>query len=66
MQLVVNRLKLFEEIDRYFEEPDPELELRFASLMHSVKSLISLEKQQYQNPILTSLLYTLVSESVDC
>lgn len=60
--LVISRLKLFQEVEEYFESPQEEMEIRMDNLIKNVKEeMTSEEPNVKKGSALNSLLYTLVS-----
>lgn len=60
--LVVNRLKIFEEVERYFQSPSEVVERIFEEFIEDLK--MEMKSSVLGNSELISLLYTLVSGSI--
>lgn len=60
--LVVNRLKIFEEVERYFQSPSEVVERIFEEFIEDLK--MEMKSSVLRNSELISLLYTLVSGSI--
>lgn len=62
MLLVVNRLKIFEEVERYFQSPSEVVDRIFEEFIEDLK--MEMKSSVLRNSELISLLYTLVSGSI--
>lgn len=60
--LVVNRLKIFEEVERYFQSPSEVVDRIFEEFIGDLK--MEMKSSVLGNSELISLLYTLVSGSI--
>lgn len=60
--LVVNRLKIFEEVERYFQSPSEVVDRIFEEFIEDLK--MEMKSSVLRNSELISLLYTLVSGSI--
>lgn len=59
--LVISRLKLFQEVEEYFESPQEEMEIMMDNLIKNVKEEMTFEGPNVKKgSALNSLLYTLV------
>lgn len=60
--LVVNRLKIFEEVERYFQSPSEVVDRIFEEFIGDLK--MEMKSSVLRNSELISLLYTLVSGNI--